>query len=171
MGQAHDRADKRTELEARLVEMVASLHEGQGALDAEVRRLLGFQIPDWSMLERLRDVADEFAARARQLRRMMSEAGAAVDANALEAVCREVDALCRSFEGTARRIDQATRRRAWPRPHMTRTPPSSIVPSTPGARAQGCTCNAQDREGPPWTVDGDCPLHGYGAPRWDRALP
>jgi hypothetical protein len=37
------------------------------------------------------------------------------------------------------------------------------MPGTDEARERGCTCPWQGREPPPWMVDGDCPLHGYGA--------
>ena len=39
-------------------DMVAALREGQRAMDVELRPLLEAQPPDWSMLMRLRDVAD-----------------------------------------------------------------------------------------------------------------
>lgn len=83
-------------------EMLASLREGQMALDREVHPLLQAQEPDLSMLERLRDVSDEYARRARQLRRMMTERGA--DEDSLE----EVDRLCKYFDGTAGLIAQGT---------------------------------------------------------------
>jgi hypothetical protein len=54
------------------------------------------------MLERLRDVADEYAERARQLRGIMTERGA--DGDALD----EVDELCRYFDSTAGLIAQET---------------------------------------------------------------
>lgn len=38
---------------------VAALREGQRAMDVEVRLRLEAQPPDWSMLMRLRDVANE----------------------------------------------------------------------------------------------------------------
>ena len=38
------------------------------------------------------------------------------------------------------------------------------------ARTRGCTCPSEDRDGPPRTVDGNCPLHGYGATREERRL-
>ena len=84
------------------VEMMASLREGQTGLDEELRPLLQAQNPDWSMLERLRDVADEYAERARQLRGIMTERGA--DDEALD----EVDELCRYFDSTAGLIAQET---------------------------------------------------------------
>ena len=88
-----------------LTEMLASLREGQSGLDAEVRPLLQAEAPDWSMLERLRDVADEYAGRARVVRHMMSKAGAgADDPDALE----EVERLCTYFERTAALIAQQT---------------------------------------------------------------
>lgn len=54
------------------------------------------------MLERLRDVANEYAERARQLQLMMTERVA--DAELIE----EVDRLCEYFEGTADLIAQET---------------------------------------------------------------
>jgi hypothetical protein len=45
------------------------------------------------------------------------------------------------------------------------------VPGSVQARERGCTCPLQLSPAPPWTVDGDCPLHGYGLPPKDRALP
>ena len=86
-----------------LTEMLASLREGQSGLGAEVQPLLQAEAPDWSMLERLRDVADEYAGRARVVRHMMSKAGAD-DPDALE----EVERLCTYFEGTAALIAQQT---------------------------------------------------------------
>jgi hypothetical protein len=83
-------------------ERLASLLEGQRAIDAEVQPLLQAQNPDWSMLERLRDVADEYAERARQLRQKMTERGAD------EASLEEVDRLCKYFDGTAGLIAQET---------------------------------------------------------------
>ena len=83
-------------------EMMASLREGQRAIDREVQPLLQAQESDLSMLMRLRDVADEYAERARQLRQKMTETGA--DANSLE----EVDRLCKYFDGTAGLIAQET---------------------------------------------------------------
>jgi hypothetical protein len=81
-------------------ETMAFLREGQRALDVELRPILDDQLPDWSMLERLRDVADDYAARARALRNMMTEQDA--DADSLE----EVDQLCKYFDGTADLIAQ-----------------------------------------------------------------
>ncbi len=83
-------------------EMVASLREGRRALDAELSSMLEAQLPDWSRLERLRDVADEYALRARVLRQMMIEREA--DADRLE----EVDQLCKYFDGTTGLIAQRT---------------------------------------------------------------
>jgi hypothetical protein len=83
-------------------EMLLSLHEGQEAIDREVYPLLQAQEPDLSMLMRLRDVADEQAARARELRRMMTERGADEDA------LKEVDRVCKYFDGTAGLIAQET---------------------------------------------------------------
>ena len=54
---------------------------------------------------------------------------------------------------------------------MTDKPRPLPIPGTPNARVRGCICPPQDWEGPPWTVDGDCPLHGYGEPKWAWALP
>jgi hypothetical protein len=88
-----------------LAEMLASLREGHRAIDAEVQPLLQAEAPDWPMLERLRDVADEYAGRARVVRHMMSKAGAgADDPDALE----EVERLCTYFERTAALIAQQT---------------------------------------------------------------
>lgn len=81
---------------------IHSLREGQRALDVELRPILENEFPDWSMLERLRDVADEYAARARELRHRMSQQDA--DADSLE----EVDQLCKYFDGTADLIAQRT---------------------------------------------------------------
>jgi hypothetical protein len=86
----------------RFVEIVASLRQGQKALDEELHPLLQAQNPDWSMLERLRDVADEYAGRARQFRRLMIERGAEAD------VLDEVDRLCTYFDSTAALIAQET---------------------------------------------------------------
>jgi hypothetical protein len=83
-------------------EGLASLREGQKAIDQEVHPLLQAQEPDLSMLMRLRDVADEYAERARDLRQMMTGRGA--DADSLE----EVDRLCKYFDGTAGLIAQET---------------------------------------------------------------
>ena len=44
------------------------------------------------------------------------------------------------------------------------------IPGSPTARSRGCTCPPQAHEGPPWTVDGDCPLHGYGLPKDARTV-
>jgi uncharacterized membrane protein YccC len=85
-----------------LANMLASLLEGQRALDQEVHPLLQAREPDMSMLERLRDVADEHAERARQLRHVMTERQ--VDIASLE----KVDGLCKYFDGTARLIAQET---------------------------------------------------------------
>ena len=82
--------------------MIAPLREGRRALDEELSPILEAQLPDWPMLERLRDVAGEYAERARQLRRMMVEREA--DPDLLE----EVDQLCRYFDGTADLIAQRT---------------------------------------------------------------
>ena len=90
------------EMEAQFNEMIASLREGRRALDAELSPILEAQLPDWSMLERLRDVADDYAARARELRQVMTEQDA--DAESLE----EVDHLCKYFDGTADLIAQRT---------------------------------------------------------------
>ena len=83
-------------------ETMASLREGREALDVELRPILENELPDWSMLERLRDVADEYAARARHLRQLMTEQGAATDP------LEEVDQLCKYFDGTADLIAQRT---------------------------------------------------------------
>ena len=85
-----------------IIEMIASLREGRRALDAEVSPILEAQLPDWAMLERLRDVADEYAGRARILRQMLLDLGA--EADRLE----EVDQLCKYFDGTADLIAQRT---------------------------------------------------------------
>ena len=85
-----------------LAEMLISLREGQSAIDAEVQPLLNAPEPDWSMLERLRDVADDYAGRARRLRQMMSETSANPD------TLEEVDRLCKYFDGTAALIAQET---------------------------------------------------------------
>ena len=89
-------------MEALFVEMIAPLRAGRTALDVELHPLLQAQNPDWSMLMRLRDVADEYAEHARQLRRMMIDRGA--DADSIE----EVDRLCEYFDGTANLIAQET---------------------------------------------------------------
>jgi hypothetical protein len=83
-------------------EMIASLREGQSAMDLELRPLLAAQSLDWSMLMRLRDVADEYAGRARLLRQMMTDAGAEAD------TLQEVDQFCQYFDGTADLIAQET---------------------------------------------------------------
>jgi hypothetical protein len=44
------------------------------------------------------------------------------------------------------------------------------IPASEEARSRGCTCPDQERPGPPWVVDGDCPLHGYGAKLEERRL-
>jgi hypothetical protein len=49
-------------------------------------------------------------------------------------------------------------------------PLAILIPASDEARARGCTCRFQEREGPPWTVDGNCPLHWYRAEAEDRAL-
>ena len=54
------------------------------------------------MLMRIRDVADEYAGRARHLRQMMTDAGAGADA------LQEVDQFCQYFDGTADLIAQET---------------------------------------------------------------
>ena len=84
------------------LELVASLREGQGVIDAEVQLLLHAENPDRSMLARLRDVANDYAERARQLRQMMTEGS--TDEAALE----EVNRLCAYFDGTAGLISQET---------------------------------------------------------------
>lgn len=71
-------------------------------IDQELHPLLQAQIPDWSMLMRLRDVADEHAERARKLRQMMTDTGAEAD------LLEEVDRLCEYFDGTADVIAQET---------------------------------------------------------------
>ena len=81
---------------------IHSLREGQKALDVELRPILENEPPDWSMLERLRDVADEYAARARELRQVMTEQDANAD------LLEEVDLLCKYFDGTADLIAQRT---------------------------------------------------------------
>ena len=89
-------------MDGRLAEMLASLREGQKAIDQEVQPLLQAQEPDLSILMRLRDVADEYAERARDLRDILT--GRGPDPVALE----EVDGLCKYFDGTAGLIAQAT---------------------------------------------------------------
>lgn len=45
------------------------------------------------------------------------------------------------------------------------------TPGSPEARERGCTCPVgQPSTPPPWTVDGACPLHGYGASGEERKL-
>ena len=44
------------------------------------------------------------------------------------------------------------------------------IPGSPTARSRGCTCPPPAEPGPPWVVNPDCPLHGYGAPKEDRKL-
>jgi hypothetical protein len=83
-------------------DMLASLRDSQRANDQELRPLLEAQPPDWSMLMRLRDVADEHAGRARVLRQMMK------DSDADPAALMEVDQLCAFFDGTAALIAQET---------------------------------------------------------------
>ena len=83
-------------------EMLTSLREGQKAIDQEVQPLLQAPEPDLSMLMRLRDVADEYAERARDLRLMMIGRDAGPDA------LEEVDRLCKYFDGTAGLIAQET---------------------------------------------------------------
>lgn len=83
-------------------EMMTSLRDGQKALDQEVHPLLQAETPDLTLLMRLRDVADEYAARAQVLRQMMTDKGA--DADQFEEVVR----LCRYFDGTADLIAQET---------------------------------------------------------------
>ncbi len=89
-------------MDALYVGAMTSLREGQRAIDQELHPLLQAQDPDWSMLMRLRDVSDEYAERARQLRQVMTERGA--EADALE----ELDRLCEYFDGTADLIAQET---------------------------------------------------------------
>lgn len=83
-------------------EMLASLREGQRTIDQELHPRLQEQNPDWAMLTRLRDVANEYAERARQLRLMMTER--AGDADLIE----EVDRMCEYFDGAADLIAQET---------------------------------------------------------------
>jgi phytoene/squalene synthetase len=89
-------------MDERFAEIMGSLREGQRALDQELYPLLQEQNPDWSMLERLRDVADEYARRARHLREMLTAREA--EAGPLE----EADQLCRYFDTTASLIAQET---------------------------------------------------------------
>ena len=84
------------------LEMVASLREGQRAIDAEMQPLLHSENPDRSMLARLRDVADDYAERARQLRQMM------IEGSTDEAALEELNRLCAYFDGTAGLIAQET---------------------------------------------------------------
>lgn len=84
------------------VEAMASLREGQRAIDQELHPLLQAETPDWTMLMRLRDVANEYAERARQLRQVMTDRGAGADA------LEEVDQLCEYFDGSADLIAQET---------------------------------------------------------------
>jgi hypothetical protein len=81
---------------------INALRDGRRDLDVELRPVLENELPDWSMLERLRDVADDYAARARQLRAMMIEQDADADSLA------EMDQLCAYFNGTADLIAQRT---------------------------------------------------------------
>lgn len=92
-------------MDVRLAEMLTSLREDRDALDVEVQPLLQTRKPDWWTRKRLHDVADEYAGRARVLRRIMSKAGADVDdPDALA----EVDRLCTYFVRTAALIAQQT---------------------------------------------------------------
>lgn len=45
----------------------------------------------------------------------------------------------------------------------------SLHPRRPAPKA--ALVPEQEAPGPPWTLDGDCPLHGYGASAEDRTLP
>src|SRR4028118_337117 len=83
-------------------DMVAALREGQRAMDRDVRLRLEAQPPDWSMLMRLRDVANDYAERGRRLRQMMT------DSDADDRALAEVDQLCTFFNGTADLIAQGT---------------------------------------------------------------
>lgn len=85
-----------------LIRMMDSLREGQRTLDQELHPRLRAQDPDWAMLERLRDVADEYAEQARQLRQMLTETVTNAD------LIEEVDRLCEYFEGAADLIAQET---------------------------------------------------------------
>ena len=49
--------------------------------------------------------------------------------------------------------------------------PPIPLPISATENDRGCTCPPQVQDGPPWTVDAECPLHGYGAPSEDRKLP
>jgi hypothetical protein len=80
-------------MDALFAEIMASLRGGQQAIDQELHPLLQAENPDWSMLRRIRDVANEYAVRARQLRQMMTVGG--VEADLLE----ELDRLCEYFDG------------------------------------------------------------------------
>ena len=84
------------------MEALASLREGQWTIDQELQPRLQAPEPDWAMLERLRDVANEYAERARQLQLMMTERVADTD------LIEEVDRLREYFEGTADLIAQET---------------------------------------------------------------
>ena len=81
---------------------LVTLQSDQAALDRELQPLLEAPEPDWTMLMRLRDVATEHAARARQLEQRLVEQNGNAD------LIEEVIRLRKYFDGTAYLIAQET---------------------------------------------------------------